>query len=434
VNGQVNDLESRLRDAYRAAGDTIPPESACDLPERLARFGPAHRGGGRRPRAISGRVMVPIAAAAAIVVAAVLVPAFESGLLAGHGSQAPLSGGGKGTASAPAVTKHAPATQGPPAEKKSPPRTVSGGAPEFFISTDGGAEATLYVYSTATARVVAQIAPPASGEPFEAVAGTSDPLSYVVAMGTDFGCGSHLYELRLTADGQLSGYKPLAVPTLPEDVLALAVTPDAQSLAYVGEYCGGQGADGGDIGYVNLATRAISRWTAPKQEDLGSLSLSANGGEIGYAVQPTKLFQPEAGVLATDLPNGSLAASTQVIVSDSELEPAGTVPDWAVLGPDGRTMYVCGAGVSLGNTPPPATDDPLLTFSGTTLTHTSHLASSGTCQLSLDPSGRYLLAQTSGGFNTTSTPTVQLIDLATGKATRLPVPAANLGQGQQLFW
>jgi hypothetical protein len=434
MKASVNDIEDRLRDAYRAAAETVTPETVRDLPERVVRMGPASRGGGRRRRAISRRVAVPVAAAAAIVVAAVLVPAFESGLLAGHGSQAPQSGGGKGTASAPAVTKHAPATQRPPAEKKGPPQTVSAGAPEFFISTDGGAETTLYVYQTATGRVVAQIAPPGSGEPFEAVAGTSDPLSYVVAMGTDSQCGSRLYAMRLTADGQLSGYKPLAVPTLPEDVLALAVTPDAQSLAYVGEYCNGQSGGEGDIGYVNLESGTISRWTAPKQEDLGSLSLSASGGEIGFAVQPTKLYQPEAAVLATDLPSGSLAASAQVIVSDSELKPAGTVPDWAVLGPDGRTMYVCGAGVSLGNTPPPTTPDPLLTFSGTTLTRTAHLASSGSCQISLDPSGRYLLAQTSGGYNTNSTPTVQLIDLASGKATRLPVPAANLGQGQQLFW
>ncbi len=430
MNGPVNDLETRLRDAYRAAGETIPPEAVRDLPERVVRIGPASRGGGRRLRAINGRVMVPIAAAAAIVVAAVLVPAFESGLLAGHGGGTPLSGGGKGPASPPAVTE--PASQAPPAEKKGPPQTVSPGAPAFFLSLDGGLPTTLYVYRTATAQVVAQIAPP-SGGLFQAVAATSDPLSFVVAT-SDFGCGSRLYAMRLTADGQLSGYKPLAVPNLSEDVLSLAVTPDAQSLAYVGEYCGDQSGNEGDIGYVNLESQTISRWTAPKQEDIGSLSLSANGSEIGFTVEPTKLFQAEAGVLATDSASGVLAESAQVIVSDSELKPAGTVPEGAVLSPNGRTMYVCGAGVSLGNTPAPTTPDPLLTFSGTTLTHTTHLAGAGSCGLSLDPSGRYLLAQTSGSYSTTSTSTVQLIDLATGKATTLPVPTANLQQGVQLFW
>jgi hypothetical protein len=53
--------------------------------------------------------------------------------------------------------------------------------------------------------------------------------------------------------------------------------------------------------------------------------------------------------------------------------------------------------------------------------------------IGLDPSGRFLLAQTSGGYGQ-GTPAVQLIDLATGKAVRLPVPAASLEQGDQVSW
>jgi hypothetical protein len=437
VNSPVDDVETRLRDAYRAAAQTIPPGAIRDLPERVVRTGPASRGAGRRRRAINGRVMVPIAAAAAVVAAAVLVPAFESGLLAGHGSQAPRSGGGNGSASAPPVTQPPPKGTKPtskptPGERKSPSPTGPPGAPAFFVSNDGGSGTTTYVYQTATGRVVAQIAVPQPDDIFNGVAPTANPLLYVVAIGHASECGSHLYYMRLTSDGQLSGYSPLPVPTLPEDVLSLAATPNAQFLAYVGEYCGGEGGNGGDVGYVNLATRAISRWTAPKQEDIGGLSLSASGAELTFTVGETKLFQAQTAVLATDSPSGgALSGSAQVIVSSTQLSPAGTVPEDGVLSPSGHTLYVCGAPVSLGSTPPPATPDPLVTFAGATLTHTTHLRGTGPCVISLDPSGRYLLAQTSTGAGT---PVVQLIDVATGRATILHVPTANREQGILLSW
>jgi hypothetical protein len=295
-----------------------------------------------------------------------------------------------------------------------------------------GTGTTLDVYSTATAQVVAQVGVPHQGTAFQGVAATSNPYVFVVATGELGACGAHLYSLRLTAYGQSAGYTPLPVPTLPEDVLALAGTPNGQFLAYAGNAC--SNATVGDIGYINLATRTITRWTAPKQEDIESLSLSANGSEIGFAVEPTQLFSPEAGVIDAFGPTGTVADRAQVIVANGELRPAGTVPEGEVLSLDGRKMYVCGAGVSLGNTPTPTTPDPLLTFSGTTLTHTAHLAGAGSCELSLDPSGSYLLAQTSGGYSNGSTPALQLIDVATGKATTLAVPAANLQQPNVVFW
>lgn len=431
MNASVNDIEERLRDAYRAAGDTIAPESIRGLDERVVRIGPASGGGGRGRRTATGRVMLPLAAAAAIVAAAVLVPAFGSGLLASHGSAGPQSGRGQGSAMPSAVARHTAAAAKGGRSGRTP--AFAPKVPPFFLSTDGGPGTTLYVYSTFTTRVVAQIAPPHPGDNFDGIAATSDPFRYVVATGRAYTCGTRLYTLRLSADGQPAGYTPLSVPGLPEDVISLAVTPDARFLAYAGDACTAANGGAGDIGFVNLSTQAISRWAAPKQEDIGSLSLSASGHEIGFTVGPTKLFQPEAGVLATDAPVGALAQRAQVIVSDSQLTPAGTVPEGAALSPDGRGMYVCGAGVSVGNTLPPASPDPLVTFSGGTLAHTAHLAGAGACGLSLDPSGRYLLAQTSGGYGT-GTPTVQRIDLATGKATTLPVPAASLDQGEAVFW
>jgi hypothetical protein len=430
VNISADDIEERLRDAYRAAADTIAPDAAGGLRERVVRISAAR--GGRARRGLTGRVVLPLAAAAAVVAAAVLVPAFQSGLLAGHGSAAPRSGRGPGAATPSAVARH---TARPTATGKAGRAlAVPPGAPPFFFASDGGSGTTLYVYRTATAQVVAHLTPPHPGDLFDGIVATSNPLRFVVATGHESVCGSRLYTVRLTAGGQPAGYTPLPVASLPEDVLSLAATPDGRFVAYAGDGCDDPAGGQGDIGLVNLSSGAVGRWTAPEQEDIGSLSMSGKGTEIGFTVGQTKLFNAEAGVLAADSAGGTLAHSAQVIVPGTQLRPAGTVPEAAALSPDGRTMYVCGAGVSVGNTPPPATPDPLLTFSGGTLTRTAHLGASGSCWLSLDPSGRYLLAQTSGGYSTTSTPVVQLIDLATGKATTMPVRAVSSPDGGQVSW
>jgi hypothetical protein len=428
VNGSFSDVEDRLREAYRAAAETIPPDGIRNPREPVTVIAPGRTRRGQRLRAARGRILVPLAVAAAIVVIAAGVPA----LLSGRTPAAPGPSGGAGTTPAPPASPTAKATARP--EKTRPPTTLAipPGTPPFFLTTDGGPGTTLYVYQTDTARLVARVTLPHPGDDFYAAAATSDPLYYVVAVGHAYTCGTRLYAIRLSPDGQSAVYQALSVPTLPEDVSSLAVTYNARSLAYAGEYCTDPSGGQGDIGYVNLATKAISRWTAPKQEDIGSLSLSASGGEIGFTVGATKLFQAEAGLLATDAPAGTVAERAQVIVSAGQLKPAGTVPEGAMLSPDGRTMYVCGAGVSVGNAPPPATPDPLLTFTGGKLKHTAHLAGAGSCGLSLDPSGRLLLAQTSGGYGT-GTPALQLIDVATGKTTALPVPAATLQQ-DQVFW
>jgi hypothetical protein len=87
VNVQVNDVESRLRDAYRAAGDTIAPESIRGLDELVARGAPGRAGHGRARhghggprRLMHGRLLVPLAAAAAVVAVAVALPAVLSGV------------------------------------------------------------------------------------------------------------------------------------------------------------------------------------------------------------------------------------------------------------------------------------------------------------------------------------------------------------------
>jgi YVTN family beta-propeller protein len=63
----VNTIEDRLRDAYRAATDTIRPDTIPALPERATR----PKRSKTRPRA---GVLIPLAAAAAVVAVAAVIP------------------------------------------------------------------------------------------------------------------------------------------------------------------------------------------------------------------------------------------------------------------------------------------------------------------------------------------------------------------------
>jgi hypothetical protein len=411
VNGHVRDVEERLRGAYRAAADTIEPGSMRDVRDPLAVIAPDRAGAepaGIR-RVMRGRVLLPLAAAAAVVAVAVAVPALQSGV----------------PSAAPGRTARPTAGTRPPLARPTvaAPQTTSDAPPFFVTVSDGGA--SVEVYRTTTAQVAATVAVPADGDNFYGIAPTANPLTYVVALGRAYTCGTHLYTLQLTGSGQLASYTPLSVPAIPEDVFSLAVTPDSRFLGYAGEYCDGPEAGTGDIGFVNLATGAVSRWTAPGNEDIGSVSLSADGSQLGFVVQQTQLYAPLAGLLATDAPAGTVAERAQVVVAEqlaiqgSQVVPTGTVASAAALTPDGGTLYVCGS-------TPDATPDPLLAYSGGKVTASRLLAGSGPCTLSVDPSGTYLLAQTAGAGSATM---LQLVDLATGTVTSLPTQDISAQSG-----
>lgn len=421
MNGSAQNLEERLRAAYQAAAETIAPESLPGLGERVVRIArprgqrdeTGHRGGARR------RFLLPAAAAAAVVAAAVAVPAIQSGLFASpHGKPAadPVLG--------PVIRP--PAARKPSQRARYLPLT-SDGIPAFYVQL-GTATAgqVLDVYSTATGKALDQVPLPAKDGTFAQLAPMSDALTYVVAAGGD-GCGTTLYELRLTATGGLGSITPaVSLPT--EDLFSLTAAANGKSVAYSGQYCNNPGHDSGDIGYVNLATGAITRWIAPKQQDIGSVSLSADGGELGYAVGATALYQPEVAVLATSSPAGQLTSVSQVVAS-GDLGSAvpgirlGTVPDAVALAADGQTDYICGGGVWIDNTYSTA-PVPVLHYVNGTPTVIARLSRSGNCFVELDPTGRFLLASTQTAAENQQYG-LQVIDLATGKVTTVPTPPSD---------
>lgn len=409
MNRQLSNVEDRLREAYRAAADTIDPDRIRPFREPEAAVPSRRPGRVRRWPGARARMLVPLAAAAAIVAIAAGVPAVLS--------RFPLS------ASRPQATQTAPAV---------PP-----GAPRFFVAVWSG-DTALNVYQTATAKLLATIQAPRESESFSGVAATGDPTRYVVAVGNNGSCGTKLYMLRLTAGGQFAGVTPLAVPSLPrEQVFSLAVTPDARYVAYAGQYCSGPNLALSDIGFVNLAGKSVRRWMAPASEWFVSLSLTANGSRIGFVIRQTGEYEPAAGILPTSGPAGSVADDAlfvdaqRLVIAHSKIVPTGTVPAGAVPGAaaiasDGRALYICGV-------PSGAGADPLLTYSGGKLAQRGTLAGGGSCVLSLDPSGRFLLAQTSTAAGH-ATVRLELIDLASGSVTPLHARGYYAPQDVTFTW
>jgi hypothetical protein len=429
VKTSVNELEERLRAAYRAAGDTIEPESLPGLGQRVVHVGrPRGRVSGYRDgRPGRGRYLVPAAAAAAVVVAAVAITAVH-GLLASPGGKpaqptAPTVGQGQHKQQHRAIKA--------PGHRVSDLPRMADGIPGFYVQLGMAASRqVLDVYSTATGELLDQVPLPAADGTFAQPAPMSSTLSYIVAAGpTGAGCGTALYKLQLTASGGL-GSLTRAVSLPDEDLFSLTAAADGKSVAYSGEYCDNAGNNAGDIGYVNLVTGAITRWTAPKQQDIGSVSLSADGSQLAYAISATSLYQPVVATLDTSSPAGQLASVSQSVATGDlgSTVPGirlGTVPDAVALAADGQSAYICGGGVWIDNTYSTARV-PVLRYVNGTPTVFARLSRSGNCDLMLDPTGRFLLATSQTVAQTPQTG-LQVINLSTGQVTTVPTPpSANL--------
>jgi hypothetical protein len=362
----MNDLEDRLRDAYRAAAATLRPEAIRDLHVAVAL--PAAR---RQPRLRLpkwGRdVLIPLSAAVAV---AALVVAMA------------------------AVVPHLGGTGARPAGG------AAGSMPEFTVVT---ADSTLRVVQTTTGQLAGQVTAPAHQQ-FVAVAGTAGDRTFWVladpAPQTD--CATFLYKLRLSDGGQPSALAPLAVPALTDSWpnAAFAVSADGSTAAVSADTCGNQRA----FGYVDLVDlgtgHLIRRWSYTKAEnDPIDLSLSAGGSRLALTTDlngPSVAGVPVTGVrvLNTSAASGTEDSASRVVIH----KPQGVYAavDAAAISPDGGTLYACTLGGRYGS-------------SGTNLSSTLAAYSASTGQMErvlfqfrgdpasscgpaiMDPSGRYLV-------------------------------------------
>ena len=286
----MNATEDAIRDALRADADTVRAESVSGLPD------PGTRPAGRIPqvRRPAGRVLMPLAAAAAVtaiaVTASVLVPE--------AGRQAAPQAGGQAMLPAAGRVLAGPGTAVRP--------------PRFFVGINGE---NAKVYNARTGKILARIASP-DGTSIQAAAATGSDRRYVIAAVSRVACQTFLYQATLTAQGQVASMTALSVPKIAGRIGfpgALYASTSGQVLAYTASTCGATGQAGGQlpvgkgdhgwIGVVDLATQTVRTWPVQGLK-LNALALSPNGRTLAFTYGG-----PESSlrVLPADAPSGPAA-------------------------------------------------------------------------------------------------------------------------------
>jgi hypothetical protein len=390
----VNTLEDRLRDAYRAAAETVRPEvigqdailSPPDPARRRARrTGQAGHGASRR------RVLIPLAAAVAVIavaaVVAVLLPRAAPGL-----------GGGK-----PATSQTAPALLTTPA---------------YFIELNWTTHPSMYVANATTGAKGPRISLPFPRADLDSVA-TGDGQTYVVAAVPPEGCSTTLYRFTLAANGTPSPMTQFATVTGQIwDPWSMAVSAGARFIAYQTLACGQQtnsvAALSNARGYLSVldtVTGQTKRWSFRNNlPGTGNVSISANGSVAGFSNE----------VVDTAAPSGRLTARGRVVATNGEFGPSTLVGGMSVS-PDGTTAYF--ATFQDVNDKPVWTSWQLRTFDlatgRTSLLRNVPGTEGPPGPITFDPTGSYMLIE----YATRAVLGTSLIrlDLATGQDTSLNV-------------
>ena len=375
----MNDLEDRLRDAYRGATGTVRPETIREL--RVT--------GARSRRAVRGRsrwtgILIPLGAAAAV-----------AGLVLGALAIVPKPDGR--AALAPATGSH---------RAQSPAAPM----PRFAVIPEGS---VLTVISTATGRVIARL-PALAGQAFEMAAAAADDRTFLVTadLNPQTSCETFLYEVRLSDTGQPSGLAPFVMlPGQPSGLYrhvtaglagvlptAVGLSPDGSTAALSTVRCAGEtpGHIGstqviGGIYLVSTASHRVTRqWSYTLADDYThTLSLSADGSKLAFTMSLGR--SDVARLLPTSAPSGPVDSASRIVLRPPPARFSSSIES-AQLSPDGNTIYACTTAAS-GY---PGFTMYLASWSVSTgrLTRQFRTWTSGgalSCALTMDPGGRYVL-------------------------------------------
>jgi hypothetical protein len=426
----VNELEERIRDALRADAATVRPESIPGVPPRPLRPPRPPQRGSRRtagPWSARGRVLVPLAAAAAV--AATVVGLTVARPLPGSGR--PASGA---VAASPSPGRLALPTISPPAHLGPVPKPMLGptatrgvsasapapGVPPFYVTVYDTSNPNkiiyaLFVRSTATGANVAAIGAPPGFAQLDAIAAPAGDRTFVVAAQPDGAnsCSQQLYQFRLGRDGQPGPLVPLhiTVPGTLSGTGDLTITPDGRTLAYASYLCG---TGEGEVGVIDLATRHVSVWATSVSPGPSGLSLSANGRWLAYGAMSGVML------LSTSAPDGPVLAHSKVVSKTA---------DWAALVGEGYSLYECTIPAGLPTDVPARSVVGTVTYGIRSLHTRQHrvIASwpnlpSPQCAATPDPSGRYLLVQFPAKAPATDSDFVRaaVLNVHTGRLTLVP--------------
>jgi hypothetical protein len=304
----VSSIEDRLRDAYRDAADTVRPDGIRKMHEPSVIISmPGDREVRRGPR----RFVIPLAAAAAVAVVGVLAGVVVPGAL---------------SASRSARGSHRP------------PAATGIGRSDRYIVAANGAGTALVIHNARTGARVGTVAAPVGGMTFSGLA-TGDGARYVAELWVPGVCRTWLYQFQLDRAGQPGELTAYALPSIRQLLQPIAVSADGSTFAYEGENCSNPaGTSASELAVLNLTTMKTARWAIPKQADVSSLSLTADGSMLAYNIGKTKLFASAAYVLPTSAAPGSALQRSRVVARGSHFSRGGAIGS-DVISPDGSTLY-----------------------------------------------------------------------------------------------
>lgn len=252
------------------------------------------------------------------------------------------------------------------------PRLVtqpSGGAPAPTTSTGLGSTSPpflvvnrynrLEVRSATTGQILGSVYRPDKHGLWVAVAATGDPRKFVAGLQFEpqsSGPGhcvnrqlyALLYTLTLSPSGAPDGLKPYPVAKIPgwlgggngSGGAPLAVSADGSTSAYVTMACIADYTKALEtIGVIRDGV--VRTWTISLSDNPASLSLSADGGELGYVDHPQR-FSPKslgsAWALPTNAAPGGATSYAHRVFAD--MTNGAFSPASEALSPDGKTMYI----------------------------------------------------------------------------------------------
>ncbi len=363
-------LEDRLRDTYCTLADTVDPREVPDLTVSRERAG-------TRPM----RLVSALAAAAAVTLVTVLTTIPWGAPDRPH--------------------PHAPHT------RKVKTRAIPAASGPAFTVVDRGS--ALAVYRTGTGVKVATLRAP-RGQKFELAASGGTARSFLAATSpAGSACYAYFYRFELSATGQPSPLTFLrSVPgSLPT---AVAAIPGGDSYAYSTVHC----LTAPPNGEIGISGPAGNRTWAYDLGDNYAFSLAATGDGHTLAFS---LVTPSGDMLL----NTNSAART--VDGASRILRSAPASATMAISHDGRTLYTCESGT-------------LAAYSISTGAQLRVLhqwpAEEADCQISLDPTGRFLLAAVAPDAQ--SAWTLTGVDLRTGAPVPIPVQAALPYLGTQLAW
>ena len=303
----MNDIETRLRDAYRAAAATISPDTTRELGEQTVTISPPAGLASRRGR---GRIIIPLAAGAAVALVGALTAVVLPRVLASPHQL--------GQAAAP--------------------------VPRFVAQIDGsgrGGLGSLVIRDLATGTSVARIAPPAQGLLFEAIA-TRDGTHFVADLGRDGGCGAWFYQFQLNGAGQPSALTPYKLASVRSSVTTIALSANNGTFAYLAAPCPNSHSHSqASLSVLSLPAMRTSRWEVPPAvaDAFMPLELNANGSLLAYGIIGGWRAGTHVYVLPTSAAPGPALKRSREVATSGQFGRFETILGYAVTA-DGRSLHV----------------------------------------------------------------------------------------------